>query len=571
MPGPWNALLLPNRWYSMQDSTLFQWRRGWCGILIAGLSLGCGSANGITDAAVTQVAIAPAGASVAVGATVTLQATAFDASGTEVRGKSVLWTSAAATVASVTSTGVVTGVTPGTARITATVDNRSANTDITVTPGGTPLATIAVNGAQRFQTMTGWEALAEIGQVECDPRAYATFKNEVLDRAANELGINRIRMGLRNGFENPQDQFIPFRAGQLTFNQWKVFWFQVVNDNNDPFVINPAGFTWGYLDYTMDELIVPLKQRLAARGEPLWLNLSYTGANSGQLHRDNPDEYAEFVLAAFQHLQQRYGFVPNSLELVNEPDLGTWTPTHIARNLAAVKPRLAQAGFTPDFIGPSSSTVSTALQNFDGMIPQAGVAQGLDAIVYHRYGTPPSIAQLQGLAQRGSQFGMRTAMLEHGGSGHEDLHADLTLANISAWQQFGLAFCGDRDIGGNYFPIFGGSLGNNTPVVRTGEMTKFLRQYFRYVALGAERVGATTANAQFAPVGFRNSNGKFVVVVKASAGGSFSISGLPAGTYGIDYTTASAYMVPLANQTITGAQLLSTAIPAAGVLTVFAR
>lgn len=541
------------------------------GALMTAVALGCSSTDGITDAAVTRVAIAPNGASVAIGGTVTLQATAYDASGAEVRGKSVLWASAAATIASVTSTGQVTGITPGTARITATVDDRSAGVDVTVTPGGTPLATIAVNEGQRFQAMTGWEALAEIGQVECDPRAYATFKDEVLDRAANEVGINRIRMGLRNGFENPVDQFIPFQAGQLTFNQWKVFWFQVVNDNNDPFVINPAGFTWGYLDYTMDELIVPLKQRLAARGEQLWLNLSYTGANSGQLHRDNPDEYAEFVLAAFQHLQQRYGFVPNSLELVNEPNLGGWNATHIARNLAAVKPRLAQAGFTPEFIGPSSSTVAAALQDFDGMIPQAGVAQGLDAIVYHRYGTAPSTAQLQGVAQRGVQFGMRTAMLEHGGSGHEDLHADLTLANVSAWQQFGLAFCGDRDIGGNYFPIFGGALGSNTPVVRTGEMTKLLRQYFRYVALGAERIGATTSSTQFAPVAFRNANGKFVVVVKASAGGTFSVSGLPAGTYGIDYTTSSAYMVPLADQTITSGQFLSTAIPAAGVLTVFAR
>ena len=163
--------------------------------------------------------------------------------------------------------------------------------------------------------MTGWEALAEIGQAECDPRAYQTYKSGVLDRAANELGINRIRLGLRNGYENPVDQFIPFKAGQLTFNQWKVSWFQVVNDNNDPFVINPAGFNWGYLDYTIDELVVPLKQRLAARGEGFWLNLSYTGANTGDLHRDTPEEYAEFVLAAFQHLQTRYGWVPNSLEI----------------------------------------------------------------------------------------------------------------------------------------------------------------------------------------------------------------------------------------------------------------
>jgi len=532
---------------------------------------GCGSGGPTPDRVVSRVAVIPASVEVHVGATTQLQATAYDAGGAIVPGTPVAWTSSANTVAAVSSTGTVTGVAPGPATITATAGAHAGTASVSVLQGEAPVATVTVIGAQRFQTMTGWEALAEIGQSECDPRAYQAFKQEVLDRAANEVGINRIRLGLRNGYENPTDQFVRFQAGQLTFNQWKVFWFQVVNDNNDPFVINPAGFNWGYLDYTMDELVVPLRQRLAVRGETLWLNLSYTGANSGQLHRDNPDEYAEFILAAFQHLQQKYGFVPNSLELVNEPDLGGWTATPVGRNLIAAKQRLNQAGFFPEFVGPSGSTFAASLQFFDQMASMTGVTQALDEIAYHRYETPPTAGQLQTMAQRGAQFGMRTAMLEHGGSGHEDLHADLTMANVSAWQQFGLAFCGDRDVGGNYLPIYGASLGNNSPDVRTGAMTKFLRQYFRYVAMGAERVGAVTTDARFAPVAFRNVNGKYVVVVKASAGGSFSVGGLPPGTYGIDYTTASEYMQPLPNTTVSTAQVLTTAIPAAGVLTIFAR
>jgi hypothetical protein len=385
------------------------------------------------------------------------------------------------------------------------------------------------------------------------------------------VGINRIRVGLRNGFENPVDHFARLQAGQLTFNQWKPFWFQVVNDNSDPFSINPAGFNWGYLDYVMDDLVVPLRQRLAARGAGFWLSLSYTGANSGQLHRDNADEYAEFVLAAFQHLQQKYGIVPNSLEIVNEPDIGNWSPPTVSRSLLAAKLRLNQAGFTPDFVGPSASTVAQSIYYIDRMLLTAGVPQALDEFVYHRYGTPPTPAQLQQMAQTAAQHGLRTAMLEHGGSGHEALHADLTLANVSAWQQFGLAYCGDRDIGGVYFPIFGASPGNNAPDVRTGAMTKYLRQYFRYVDLGAVRLGASSTEARLAPVAFRNQNGKHVVVVKASAGGAFSVGGLPAGTYGIDHTTAAEYMRPLGNVTITGSQAVTTSIPAAGVLTIFAR
>ncbi len=526
----------------------------------------------VQTSTVATVTVAPSSLSLLIGGTSTLTATLRDASNNVLTGRPVTWTSASNAVATVSSAGVVTGVAAGgPVTITATAEGRQGSATVTVTAPNNNPAIITVNGAQQFQTMAGWEALAEIGQAECDPRAYATYKNNVLDRAANELGINRIRIALRNGYENPVDQFIPFKAGQLTFNQWKVFWFQVVNDNNDPFVMNPAGFNWGYLDYTIDELVVPLKQRLAARGEGFWLNLVYTGANSGDLHRNDPEEYAELALAAFQHLQQRYGWVPNSLEVINEPNLGTWNGTHVGQAMVAAKRRLNQAGFFPQFVGPSVSQATPSLPFFDQMMLVPGAPQALNEFSYHRYGTAPTATQLRGIAQRAATFGVRTSMLEHGGSGYEHLHEDLTLANVSAWEQFGLSFCGDRDTGGNYFPIYGASLGKNTPDVRTGEMTKYLRQYFRYVALGAVRVGATSTEAQWEPVAFRNPNGTYTVVVKANAGGAFTVGGLPAGTYGVDFTTANAYMQALPDVAVTAGQNLTTAIPATGVLTIFAR
>jgi hypothetical protein len=529
-----------------------------------------GTADIVTDGEVARVAVTPANVNVDVGGTSQLTATVFDADNKQIQGKSIAWSTSASTVASVTATGLVTGVAQGSATITATVDGRRGIADVAVIPRGTSLGTITVNGAQRFQTMTGWEALMEIGQSGCDPRAYAKFHDEVIDRAANEMGINRIRVGLRNGYENPTDYWPQHVSGQLTYDQWKFYWFRNVNDNADPFVINPAGFNWGFLDYTIEQLIIPLKQRLQARGDDLWFNLSYTGANSGQLHRDNPEEYAEFILAAFQHIKQKYGLVPNSLELVNEPNLGGWNAQQVGSNLVAAKQRLNQAGFFPEFVGPTASGVVATTQYFDQMIKMPGVAQALNEISFHRFGTTTP-QYLQAVAQRAAQYGMRTAMLEHGGSGYQDLHEDLTFGNVSAWQQFGLAYCGDQDSGGVYFPIFGGSLGHNTPVVMTGRLTKFLRQYYRYVALRAVRIGATSSDARFSPVAFRNVNGKHVVVVNASAAGSFTIGGLPAGTYGIDYTTAQEYMKPLADVTISSTQTISTAIPLTGVLTIYAK
>jgi Big-like domain-containing protein len=529
-----------------------------------------GSSNIIASGEVARVAITPTSSTLDVGATAQLTAVAYDASDAVVQGKSIAWSSSANTVASITSTGLLTGVSPGNATITATADGRRATADVTVIPRATSLGTITVNGQQQFQTMTGWEALQEIGQAECDPRAYQAYKNEVLDRAVNEIGINRIRVGLRNGYENPTDYWQQKASGQLTFDQWKVYWFRVVNDNSDPMAMNQAGFNWGYLDYTVDELIKPLKQRLQAKGEDLWFNLSYTGANSGALHRDNPDEYAEFILAAFQHLQQRNGFVPNSLELVNEPNMGGWNAQQVGNNLVAAKRRLNGAGFFPDFVGPTATGVVPSVQYFDQMAQIPGVLQALNEISYHRFGQAlPS--DLQAIAQRGNTNHMRTAMLEHGGSGYEHLHEDLTLANVSAWQQFGLAFCGQYDVGGMYFMVSGAQLGQNSPVVNTGRMTKFLRQYFRYVRLKAVRVGATSADARFAPVAFRNANGKYVVVVNATAAGSFTVGGLPAGTYGLDYTTATDYAHALPDATISGSQAITAAIPATGVLTIYAK
>jgi hypothetical protein len=108
----------------------------------------------------------------------------------------------------------------------------------------------------------------------------------------------------------------------------------------------------------------------------------------------------------------------------------------------------------------------------------------------------------------------------------------------------------------------------NNPIVQINDATKFTRQYFKFVRAGAARVEATSNNANLDPLAFINTDGKYVVVVKASGGESFSVQGLPAGTYGIKYTTPSEYDVDLAEQTIGSGEALATAIPESGVLTI---
>ncbi|MBC7893805.1 MAG: Ig-like domain-containing protein [Cytophagaceae bacterium] len=92
---------------------------------------------------VSQVRIAPPTATVQAGGTVTLRAEPVDATGGEVTGRTALWATSAAPIATVTSTGVVTGLTPGSATITATVDGINGSSVVTVT--AVPVASVTVS------------------------------------------------------------------------------------------------------------------------------------------------------------------------------------------------------------------------------------------------------------------------------------------------------------------------------------------------------------------------------------------------------------------------------------------
>jgi alpha-tubulin suppressor-like RCC1 family protein len=83
-------------------------------------------------AVVKSVDLTPATASLAIGETKTLAATPRDANGAAIGGRTVSWTSSAASIAKVDANGVVSGVAAGTATITATSDGVSGTAAITV-------------------------------------------------------------------------------------------------------------------------------------------------------------------------------------------------------------------------------------------------------------------------------------------------------------------------------------------------------------------------------------------------------------------------------------------------------
>ncbi|RMF61392.1 MAG: T9SS C-terminal target domain-containing protein [Calditrichaeota bacterium] len=436
---------------------------------------------------------------------------------------------------------------------------------------------IYVDSTISYQTITGWEATTEIGQTFF-PNMFHLWKDTVLSMAANDLGINRVRLSIRSGSENPIDYFALYLSGQITYNEWKAHRYEIINDNNDPSVIDTSGFQFTELDFRIDHIVNPLKALLTARGEQLYVNLNivdFAGdqGNSNVQFQDNPAEYAEFVLATFLHIEQKYGWVPDGVEIILEPNLADWgNGTNVGNALVTTGNLLQSHGYFPDFIVPSTSHMGEAVTWFDEVIQVPGALNFITEISYHRYGGV-STNNLQQIAQRSQQYGIGASMLEHIGSGYEDLHEDLKIGLNTAWQQFTLAFPNPPDYGGDngaqYYWIDISDTSNIQ--VLLGQLSKGLRQYFKFIRRGAIRIDASSDDNTFDPLAFKNSDGNFVVVVKANAGGSFSISGLAPGTYGIKYTTDNEFDIDLQDVTITSGEPIVTAIPEMGVITVYGK
>jgi hypothetical protein len=121
----------------------------------AAVLVGCGGSSGDSPtgqppvAAVATVGVAAPTTTVNVGDNLQLVATTRDQSGATLNGHTVLWATSSSSVASVSTGGLVTGVSAGSATITATSEGKTGAVAITVTPR--PPRDFAVVGAQFTQ------------------------------------------------------------------------------------------------------------------------------------------------------------------------------------------------------------------------------------------------------------------------------------------------------------------------------------------------------------------------------------------------------------------------------------
>lgn len=247
-----------------------------------------------------------------------------------------------------------------------------------------------------------------------------------------------------------------------------------------------------------------------------------------------------------------------------------WTPVQVAQSLLAVRARLASIGVAPQFIGPSTSTMQAAETFLDGMMTVPGTREALTDLSYHRYGG--NLQVLGRLAARAKSLGYRTTMNERIGADQDTLYQDLTVANVSAWQQFAVVFCPppDRGDGGGIYVRFT-TEDSLHPTARLTPIARLLRQYFRYVRLGAVRVGADAAGGDVQATAFTNPGGGAVAVVRTRSARDVEVRGLPAGAYSVSWTTDAPDDAAPTDTTIVAGGTVHARIPGAGVLTVFGR
>jgi uncharacterized protein YjdB len=119
----------------------------------------------VTTPSVSRVEITPSSPVVSVGGSVSLQAAAFDSDGSTIVGRTINWGTSNSTIATVSATGVVTGVAAGTTSISATTGGKTAQVNVSVRTIGavtrveiTPGRAYLLPGETRRLSATAYDA-----------------------------------------------------------------------------------------------------------------------------------------------------------------------------------------------------------------------------------------------------------------------------------------------------------------------------------------------------------------------------------------------------------------------------
>ena len=406
--------------------------------------------------------------------------------------------------------------------------------------------TVAVDTSVRQQTIMSW------GQTTPWLPAREMLRDQSIDRAVNDLGINRLR-------------FEGMCGNKTSRRSWE--W---LNDNDDPFDINWEGFNIAALDQRITDWLLPWKRAVEARGETFDVYLSpsfFKGGSTGDLPpwmKDDPEEYAEWAMAWLLRMRDEHGIVPQWYSICNEAgNNNVFSPRVVADMIKALVPRMREAGFETLIQFPESINAQTAWRYIEQLQDDPQIWDWIGLISYHWYGRDNQTWMVK-LRDFAVERGLPTAQTEFMNLKIDHLYDDMTLGGVSYWEIYGLAT-----------PDYGAALSHvSSATFRGGKWYWHFRQVSHYVRPGAARVAATSSDEALRCLAYEDDGRVTTVLINTTppaAERAAALTGLPAGEYGISRAVGQRIYEELGARTVDADGKLSVTVPANAVLTVYAR
>lgn len=379
--------------------------------------------------------------------------------------------------------------------------------------------TLTVDATERHQVIEGWGAtLGQPGIPVHEWQGEPTLENydslgvkdpfppglreKIIDAAVSNLGLTRFRLEV-----GPQVE------------------------------IEKGTFRFDWQDLLVEKWLLPLKERIESRGEPMVVYISYDlGSANTPPWLLEPTNYAEMAVAVLAHLKDTYGIEPKYWSVLNEPgNRRPGDPTLVAGLIAETGARIKEAGFSTMMSGPEVVTPGQFAPYMEAIASTPGAVEVLGQLTYHLYWDQGNTGSRREIRRWAARLGVTSAQTEwlegRGLEAAEVMHLDLTVADASVWEQYGLAYPENeynRQGGGDYFlisPDYSG-LAMNTSAV-------YLSHFMRYVRPGATRIGVTSTAGKIMPSAFEGPGGSATLVVINSArrARDLEVSGLAPGGY----------------------------------------
>jgi hypothetical protein len=368
----------------------------------------------------------------------------------------------------------------------------------------------------------------------------------------NDFGLNRLR-------------FEGMCGNKVEFRSWE--W---LNDNEDPFSIEWAGFDTQRLDARVREWLVPWKTAVEARGEPFNLYVSpsfFKGGSSGDLPpwmAADPEEYAEWALALLLRLRDEHGITADYYSICNEAgNNNVFSSQVVARMMKALVPRLREAGFPTAIQFPESINAHVAWRYIEELRNDPLIWDWIGLISYHWYGRDNQTAMVQ-LRDFALERGLPTAQTEFMNLTIDHLYDDLVLGGTSYWEIYGLAT-----------PDFEAALSHiSSTSFRGGKWYWQFRQVSHYVRPGAVRVEATSAEPALRALAFEAEGKTTAVLINTTpphADRTVSVTGLTPGSYGVSQSVGQNPYQELGLREVGGDGALTVTAKGNSVLTLYPR